>query len=182
MAARAVPCTEFGNPILEKKAKRVLASYLKTPAFEALIKDMTRTLRKEKGVGIAAPQIGVPLAISVIEVRPTPERPDAVLIPHLVMVNPRITSYHGKPVRKWEGCLSFMKAFGKVPRYPSVTVTYQTRTGEPVTETVHGLCAHIVQHEVDHLNGIRFIDRMEDAKSLVTAAEYRRIKAKKSAR
>lgn len=178
MPARVLLRTEFGNPILTHKAKRVSKSYLKSKECTELIRDMVRTMRATKGVGLAAPQVGVPLRISVIEVRPTPERPDVTPIPLRVVVNPRIVSYHGKQTSKWEGCLSFMKVFGKVPRYSKVTVEYLTLDGKMVTETVGGLVGHIFQHEIDHVDGIRFIDRLKDPSTLVTAAEYRRMRAR----
>lgn len=178
MAARVLPRTEFGNTILARASKRVSKTYLQSSECKELVRNMVRTMRATKGVGLAAPQVGVPLRISVIEVRPTPERPDAAAIPLRVVINPRIVAYHGKQTPKWEGCLSFMKVFGKVPRYTKVTVEYQTLERELVTETAGGLLGHIFQHEIDHLDGIRFIDRLKDPSTLVTAAEYRRMRAR----
>ena len=71
-----------------------------------------------------------------------------------------------------------MKVFGRVPRHSRVRVAYMTDTGEEVEESVSGLWAHIFQHEIDHLNGIRFIDRMPSASSLVTKEEYKKIKSR----
>ena len=181
MAARAriLPRTEFGNPILERRAARVSKAYLQSDECRALVRDMIRTMRATKGVGLAAPQIGVSKAIAVMEIRETPERSTDIAMGPLVIVNPRIVTTHGATRKKWEGCLSFNKAFAQVPRYEKVTVTYQGLDGTSITETASGLWAHIFQHEIDHLNGVRFIDRMTDARSFVTAAEYRARKKKR---
>ena len=178
MSTRVLPRTEFGNPILTRKAKRVTKAYLATDEFKDLVRGMLRTMRAAKGVGLAAPQVGVPLRIAVLEIRETPERRNVENQGPLTIVNPRVVSYIGKPVPKWEGCLSFMKVFGRVPRHSRVRVAYMTDTGEEVEESVSGLWAHIFQHEIDHLNGIRFIDRMPSASSLVTKEEYKKIKSR----
>lgn len=180
MAARVLRLTEFGDPILERKSRKVTRAFRESLEYKKLIADMSRTLRSAKGVGLAAPQVGIPLRLALIEVRPTPERSDAAIIPRMVVINPKITEYHGSPKPKWEGCLSFNKAFGRVPRYSSITVEYENEMGVRITKRASGLFAHIFQHEVDHLDGIRFIDRMESAASLVTASEYRKSKTKKA--
>lgn len=172
--AKLLTLTEFGNPILEHRAKRVPRSYLKTKECAQLIRDMIATMRKTRGVGLAAPQIGVPLQITVMEVRPTANRPELPTLPVRVVINPKILSYNGTLTKKWEGCLSFKLAFGQVPRYAGVLVEYMDEHGEMHTEKATGLLAHIFQHEVDHLQGIRYIDRMEDLSSLMTEGEYRK--------
>lgn len=178
MAARVLPRTEFGNPILTRPAKRVTATYAKSKECTELVRNMVKTMRQTNGVGLAAPQVGVSLRLAVIEVRKTPERPDVKPVALRIVMNPRIVKSHGVRTPKWEGCLSFMKVFGRVPRYSRVTVEYQTVEGEQVTETVRGLVAHIFQHEIDHLDGIRYIDRLEDPSSLMTSSEYRLMKAR----
>jgi peptide deformylase len=178
--ARILPRTEFGDPILTRKAKRVTKTYLGTTEFKELVRDMVRTMRATKGVGLAAPQVGVPLRIAVLEIRETPERKGEKKQGPLTIINPRIVSYIGKPALRWEGCLSFHKVFGRASRYPRVRVSYMDEQGIEVEETVSGLWGHIFQHEIDHLEGIRFIDRLEDASSLVTAAEYKRTKTRTS--
>jgi len=177
--ARVLPRTEFGDPILTRRAKRVTRAYLKSEAFRALVRDLVRTMRASGGVGLAAPQVGVPLQVAVMEVRETPTRRGVATRKLQVIVNPEITETFGKPVLKWEGCLSFSKTFGRVPRYPKVSVRYTDTDGNSVDETAGGLWGHIFQHEIDHLQGIRYIDRMEDARTLVTEAEYRKRFAKR---
>ena len=180
MAARVLRLTEFGDPILKRRSRKVTRAFRESLEYKKLIADMSRVLRSAKGVGLAAPQVGIPLRLALIEARPTPERPETAAISRMVVINPTISEYHGTPRLKWEGCLSFNKAFGKVPRYNSVTVEYEDEMGVRITKRASGLLAHIFQHEVDHLDGIRFIDRMESAESLVTATEYRKSKAKKA--
>lgn len=139
-------------------------------------------MRTVGGVGLAAPQVGVPLRVAVIEARPTQNRPEAEALPLLVVINPQILSYHGAERGKWEACLSFNQIFCKVPRYSGVTFEYEDLEGKRQTRRVSGLLAHIVQHEVDHLDGIRYTDRIEDTASFMTMGEYRKFQAKKRAR
>ena len=126
-----------------------------------IIKDMENTLKAAKnpeGVGLAAPQIGVSLRIFLI--RPNPRGPTTV------MVNPNITKYSqrvqsaDKKDGVYEGCLSIPQHYSPVKRSMSVTVTYQTPTMETKTTVYTGFPAHVVQHELDHLNGVLFIDRV----------------------
>lgn len=175
-----LPRTEFGNPILRKKAKTVRRAYLATDSFKALIRDMRQTMRRADGVGLAAPQIGVPLRIAIIEMRPTDTRPGIGRKGPLVIINPRILSYGARVQMDWEGCLSFRGARGKVPRALTIVVEYMNEQGEVIEEAAGGLWARIFQHEIDHLEGTVYVDRMTDMKTLMTLSEYRvRILGKK---
>ena len=169
---KVMPRTEFGNPILRAKAKKVPLSYLKTKAFKNLIKEMIYTMRRAHGVGLAAPQIGVSKAITVMEIRKTPTRPDAEKKGPIIVVNPKIVKYSRKKEPGWEGCLSFVGVRGSVPRSESVTVEYYNEKGEKIVEQATGLWARIFQHEIDHLNGTVYIDRVEDTKTIMTLNEF----------
>lgn len=175
-----LPRTEFGNPILRRKAKTVRRAYLATDSFKALIRDMRQTMRRADGVGLAAPQIGVPLRIAIMEMRPTDTRPGIGRKGPLVIINPRIVSYGTRTQADWEGCLSFKGVRGKVPRATTVVVEYLNEQGKLIEETAGGLWARIFQHEIDHLDGTVYVDRMPNMTTLMTLPEYRvRILGKK---
>lgn len=165
--------TELGNPILRKKAKRVPLAYLTTAEFTQLERDMVRTMRSVKGVGLAAPQIGVSLRIAVLEMYPSTSRPNIDSRGPLTIINPRVIEYGSRMVADYEGCLSFIPFRGRVSRSQTITVEYVSTEGELIRETVSGLWARIFQHEIDHLDGMVYLDRMSTMKDLMTLAEFR---------
>jgi peptide deformylase len=169
-----LPRTYFGNPILRMKAKRVASQKIGTPAFEHLIQAMFFTMRRVGGVGLAAPQIGKSIQLAVIEIEPTSLRPRIGAMGPTVIINPVIVSHSKKRVYDWEGCLSFTDARGLVPRYAEIVVTYLDRAGEKRKVRLKGFQARVFQHEIDHLNGAVYVDRMTDMKSLMTVAEFRK--------
>ena len=172
-AARVLPRIGLGNPLLRRTAKRVSRAYLLSSEFKTLERNMIRTMRSTGGVGLAAPQVGIPLQVAVLEIHPTPLRPTLGQKGPLTIVNPRIIEYGTRIVSSWEGCLSFTPLRGRVPRARSVTVEYLTTEGKLVEETVTGLWARIFQHEIDHLNGTLYMDRVTDTKSYMELGEYR---------
>jgi peptide deformylase len=175
---KILPRTEFGNPILRAKAKKVPLSFLQTTKFKTLAKNMIYTMRRSGGVGLAAPQVGESLQIAVMEIRTTPTRPNQKHQGPIVIVNPRITSFSKELEKGWEGCLSLKGVRGLVPRPKSITVQYYNVDGEMVVEKASGLWARIFQHEIDHLNGLGCIDKM-DTKTIMTIAEFKKRVLKK---
>ncbi len=171
--------TQYGNPILRSKARTVSLSFLKTKKFQNLRMNMIYTMRRTHGVGLAASQIGEPLSIAVIETRPTPTRPKLMKRGPITIINPRIISYSKNKKADWEGCLSFPNVRGSVSRPESIIVTYQDENGKKITEKATGLWARILQHEIDHLNGIVYLDRMENMKSIMTLQEFKKRVLKK---
>lgn len=171
--------TELGNPILRKKAKKVPLKFLKTKKFKDLVKQMIYTMRRAEGVGLAAPQVGLTMAIAVMEMRKTPTRPNIKPRGPIVIVNPKITKHSSKKVSDYEGCLSLRGARAKVPRSESVTVEYYNEDGEKVIEKALGFWARIFQHEIDHLNGVAYIDRVKDTKTMMTTSEFKKRVLKK---
>ncbi|MBC7581725.1 peptide deformylase [Aeromicrobium sp.] len=169
--------TQFGNPILRETARQLTAAEITSESIQELIIDMRHTLAQKKlGVGLAAPQVGKSLALTVIHVQPTESRPD-VLPFEAVLINPIITKYSGQQSDMWEGCISGGSSgtadlFAKTPRNNSIEVTYLDERGKKRHEKFKGLQAQIVQHEVDHLNGILFVDHVTDTRSYTTYAEY----------
>ena len=166
---------EFGNPILRKTARQLSVAEIRSAKIQNLIQDMRHTLMSKKmGVGLAAPQVGKGIALAVIAIRPTPHRPKVKPF-DLVIINPLIKSNSGqKP--KWEGCLSAGKEslFAKVPRASKITLQYIDKYGQEQKKQFSGLPAQVIQHEVDHLHGVLFVDRVQDTKTYITLAEYKK--------
>lgn len=157
---------KFGTPVLRQKGARVETI---TPTIKQLIGDMLETMYAYKGIGLAAHQVGVPIQLTVIDVRGVTDRPSALeingqpaevasLMP-LVLINPKITPV-GKEVSGPEGCLSFPEIFAEISRPDVVDVQARNAEGETIEFRCAGLLSRAVQHETDHLHGILFIDRM----------------------
>jgi peptide deformylase len=127
---------------------------------------MVETMRDAHGVGLAAPQLGEEVQIFIYRAAGPPE------IPLHVVINPMIASHGRELVYDWEGCLSIPDLRGLVPRHPSVRVQGLDRQGKPLDYVVSGFEARIVQHEFDHLNGVVFLDRMRDLRSLAFFDEW----------
>jgi peptide deformylase len=180
---------EFGNPILRQKAKKLIDKDVKSENIQKLIKQMQELLiSKKMGVGLAAPQVGESLALAVICVRPVKHRKEVEEF-DLTIINPEITKTYGRKLQQWEGCLSggLLKSglFARVPRYKKIELKYCDEKGRRQQKAFKGLAAHIIQHEVDHLNGTLFVDKVRDRTSFVTYNEYLKIvkavkKSKKS--
>lgn len=138
---------------------------------------MAYTLEKENyGVGIAAPQVGESVALSVIGIKPTPNRPE--LEPFsTTLINPEIIETIGDPEPKWEACISCGRGddllYAQVPRYETIRLRWMNETGETIEKVLGGFVAHVAQHETDHLNGVLFVDRVEDPTTYMMADEYR---------
>jgi len=143
-------------PILREKARTVKDF---GPELQTLIDDMVETMRAAPGVGLAAPQVGVPMRVIVVEFG---DEEDEEAPPKLyTIVNPEITRHSQETSMGAEGCLSIPGFMGDVDRYEAATVKGYTRHGQPMSIKAQGWLARIFQHEVDHLDGILFIDRAE---------------------
>jgi len=168
--------TRFGNPILHETARRLTSEEILSDATQALIATMRRMLQEKKsGVGLAAPQVGAAIALSVIGIKPTPNRPSLVPF-EAVIINPEVVETYGRRIQKWEGCLSSGSGkntlFGKVPRYESIKLRWLDEHAVAKEEVLDGFVAHVAQHETDHLNGILFTERVKDLRTLMLADEY----------
>jgi len=153
---------QTGEPVLRQGARPLTKAEILGPEIQTLIELMRQTMHDAPGVGLAAPQIGQPLQLAVIEDVATVEETERKPVPFHVIVNPRLT-VHGGPsdfVDFFEGCLSVDGFSGIVPRARDVTVEALDHRGEPVTIKASGWYARILQHEIDHLNGVLYIDRM----------------------
>jgi peptide deformylase len=166
---------EMGDPVLRQEARPVTPEELASPEVQRLIDDMIETMRAADGAGLAAPQVGVLLRIAVIEVRPeNPRYPYKPIIPLTVIVNPELTPLDTVTFATNEGCLSMPNLRGDLLRFENVGLHYLDREGNPHEETRRGLTAGTFQHEVDHLHGTLFVDRMVDMSSLSTWEEFER--------
>jgi peptide deformylase len=137
-----------------------------------LLVRMVDRLRELNGAGLAAPQIGASVKAIVVEVRKTDVFPDRPTSPLLQMVNPVIVEQSGMTETGWEGCFSVPGLMGLVPRAETITVEYLSADGTDVTERYSGYVARVIQHEIDHLNGVEFVDRMTSMESLTTVTNY----------
>ena len=140
-----------------------------------LIDSLIDTAIAHQGVGIAAPQVSQPYRLFIIASHPSDRYPHAPTMPPTAMINPRILSHGEEVVKDWEGCLSVPNTRGLVPRYREIEVEYTTRQGKIERAILTDFIARIFQHELDHLDGILFIDRVTDPNDLYTEAEYRQI-------
>jgi peptide deformylase len=168
--------TQFGNPILRQQARALTKSEITSPKIQELIADMQYTLKTKKyGVGLAAPQVGRDIALSIIGIKPTPTRPNETNL-DMVMINPKILESYGLITPMWEGCVSFGDSdnfpYAQVPRYPKIRLRWLDETGEEHIEDFEGLAAHVIQHEVDHLRGVLFVDRVVDTTTFITVQEF----------
>ncbi|MDQ3153718.1 MAG: peptide deformylase [Actinomycetota bacterium] len=137
-----------------------------------LLAGMVDRLRELNGAGLAAPQIGASVKVIVVEVRKTDVFPDRPTSPLLQMVNPVITAQFGTTGTGWEGCFSVPGLMGLVPRADTITVEYTSADGIDVREQYSGYVARVIQHEIDHLGGVEFVDRMTSMESLTTVTNY----------
>lgn len=164
--------TEWGDPILRREAKKIPLKNLNTASFKKLTEQMFLTLRKVKGVGLAAPQINKSIQFAVIEIKKSDKRSGGKGLGSTIVVNPKIIFYSKEKVDDWEGCLSFPNARGLVPRAKAIKVRYYDKTGKLQIRQLQGFQARVFQHEIDHLNGVVYIDRMKDMKTLMTLGEF----------
>lgn len=132
-----------------------------TPQLHALVRDMKDTMRTSEGVGLAAPQIGIGLRLVVFEVD-NADDPELEAVPFTVLINPEITPMGETMEEDWEGCLSLPDMNGLVPRYTSIRYTGKDQFGRLVERRASGFHARVVQHEVDHLDGILYPRRIAD--------------------
>ena len=162
MAIRTV--LRMGHPVLRQVATPV--DRFGTPELRELVRDMDDTMRALNGAGIAAPQIGVSLRVVIFEVTKNPRYPRAEAVPYTVLVNPVLKPVGDEQEDGWEGCLSVPGLRGLVPRYRSLHYRGFDLDGRPIDRTVSGFHARVVQHEVDHLDGILYPMRVPDLRNL----------------
>ena len=152
----------MGEPLLRSSAAPVTRF---DAELAALVADMDETMRAQSGAGIAAPQIGVSARVVIFELEDNPRYPHVAPVPYTVLVNPLVTALTAEQDEGWEGCLSVPGMRGLVPRFRRVRYRGFDLEGQPIDRTVDGFHARVVQHEVDHLDGILFPQRVRDLRN-----------------
>jgi len=158
------PVLKMGHPLLRQVALPVTA--FGTREMLELVRDMDDTMRALNGAGLAAPQIGVSLRVVIFEVTRNPRYPDAGEVPYTVLINPELTPLGDETEDGWEGCLSVPGLRGLVPRYRRLRYRGYDANGLPIDRSVEGFHARVVQHEVDHLDGILYPMRLRSLHDL----------------
>jgi peptide deformylase len=174
-----LPIVAYGDPVLRKKAKEIPSDY---PKLTELVENMFETMYKASGVGLAGPQVGLPLRIFVIDATPFSEDEDLSSKEQeqlkdfkKVFINAKIEEEVGEEWPFNEGCLSIPDIREDVNRKPQITITYQDEEFNSYTETYDGLAARIIQHEYDHIEGILFTDKLSSLKKRLLKSRLEKI-------
>src|SRR4051794_29614059 len=170
-----LPIATVGDPVLREPARELSSEELRSDEVQRLIDDMIETKRAAHGAGIAANQIGRALRVAVVEVEPgNPRYPYKPPVELAVIVNPEIEPVDDELFAVNEGCLSVPDLRGDVERHVNVRVRYLDRDGQPHEEVRRGLTAGTFQHELDHLDGVLFLDRVSDPSTFSTWEQFDR--------
>lgn len=161
----------MGHPVLRAPATPVADVF--APEIRRLLEDMRDTLADSGGVGLAAPQVHVPLRVILFSV-PASRSETGEALPLRAVINPVITPLSDEKVTGYEGCLSVPGLRGAVPRYTHIRLTGLTSEDVPIDEELHGFAARVVQHEADHLDGMLYPARMEDFRAFGYLEEVER--------
>jgi len=169
-----MPIVKIGRAVIRTPCVDVTEKARVRAEFRRFIDSMVKTMYKAEGVGLAANQVGVGIRAIVLESRADRRYPDSPAFPLQAYINPRIVKASRKKLLDWEGCLSIPGYRGLVPRHEEIVVEATTPDGEKVRRTVSGFEARVFQHEIDHINGFVYIDRMPDMKTLMHEDEMAR--------
>lgn len=169
-----LPIVKLGDPVLRQKARQVSPEELASPEMQGFIDDLIETMHAANGAGLAAPQVGRSVAIAAVHVEDNPRYPYKPKVPLTVFVNPTLTPLSEDAALLYEGCLSVPDLRGRVPRHMHVRVQALDRYGAPLDFEVKGLTAGTYQHEFDHLEGLLFVDRVQDPSTFSTWANFDR--------
>ena len=172
MAIRKI--ATIGHPVLREVARKVTLEELRSPAIQTFIDDLVETMHDANGAGLAANQVYEPIRICAIEIKNNPRYPYKPNYPLTILVNPELTKTTDETFLNYEGCLSVPNLRGEVRRAAGVRVKAWDRDGKELDFEIKGLTAGTFQHEVDHLDGKVFLDRVEDTKSLATWTDFER--------
>ena len=164
---------KLGNPVLRNKAKTI-DNYSEREIIR-LANDLITTAEAANGVGIAAPQVAKSCRLFIMASRPSIRYPHAPTMSPTAVINPIILRHGEEIVKDWEGCLSVPNVRGLVPRYREIEVEYTDINGHQVRQVLTDFIARIFQHELDHLDGILFIDRVETTADLYTEEDYQKM-------
>jgi peptide deformylase len=174
---RILEIAQLGAPVIRERAAEV--TDIHDPQLHALIDDLFATVADENGMGIAAPQVSVSKRIIILSPKPNGRYPYAPTLEPTAMINPEMTWGSSEMDKDWEGCLTVPGIRGLVPRHRAIRIRYQTRDGVVLETEYDGFLARVFQHEVDHLDGLVFLDRVESTQDLVTEHEWQKIIAQR---
>ncbi len=161
---------QLGSEVLRSHALAV--DDFSAEQFHRRIELLLALMMDKSGVGLAAPQLGFSLQLIIIASRPTARYPQAPLMEPVVMVNPVYTVLDRTLEKDWEGCLSVPGVRALVPRYRSINVEYQDINGDACKMDLQGFPARVFQHEYDHLQGLVYLDRVEDNRDIISESEF----------
>lgn len=161
---------QLGHPVLRQKAKEV--DNILADDCQHLIHQMMETVSKAGGVGIAAPQVHQSVRIFIMCSKPNARYPDAPLMQPTAIINPEIVAASSEMVSDWEGCLSVPSMRGMVPRHAHISVRYFDQQAKEHQKELSGFLARIFQHELDHLDGLTFIDRLTSSQDLISESHW----------
>ena len=154
---------KVGAPSLRERSAELTKTQIRSPMMRRLARDMTETLAEAKGIGLAAPQIGVQLRVVLFDVSPdNGYDPNGPGLPRTICINPQITVLEGPTAGYWEGCLSVPGKRGFVERPQHIRLDFLDLAAKPRSLEFDGFLATVCQHEVDHLDGVLYIDRVKD--------------------
>ncbi len=159
----------LGHPTLRKIAKPVDNI---TQPYQTLFDNLLDFVIERRGAGIAAPQVNISERFFIMSSKPNERYLNALEMEPIVIINPEIISHSDELIKDWEGCLSIPGIRSLVPRYSSVTVKFTSRLGALVETHYSGFIARVFQHEIDHLNGIVFLDRVENTHDIMMEQEW----------
>jgi peptide deformylase len=165
---------QIGHPVLRQRARELSREELLSPETQQFIDDLVETMRDASGAGLAAIQVYNPVRIVAVEVKDNPRYPYKPNIPLTILVNPVLEPLGEERFENYEGCLSVPNLRGVVERWAEVHVTGWNRDGSVFDQVIRGLSAGTFQHECDHLDGMIFVDRVRDPRTLTTWAEFDR--------
>jgi len=168
------PIKRVGNVILHSRARSLKLSALAEKPQQQLFKRLLKVMREYQGVGIAAPQIGVAARVIVMESQQNTRYPEGASFGLQIYINPSITWRSKQMTRLWEGCLSVPGYRGEVGRSESIILEARTPEGEKVKKRMHGFEARVAQHEIDHLNGLLYINKMKRPDEWLLLREFNR--------
>jgi len=168
-----LPIVQIGHPALRQRAREVPNEQFDTPELRRICADLVETMRAANGAGLAAPQVDIPMRIFAVEVGDNPRYPYKPRLGLRVLVNPVVRPVSEETYQSYEGCLSIPDLRGLLTRHTEVDVTYLDPDGSEHVERFGGPSAGTMQHELDHLDGVLFPDRVHDPTTFCTWAMFR---------
>lgn len=169
---KTLPIVKIGHPVLRQKCKTLDPKILEDKKFQEFMQRMVVTMHGEDGVGLAANQVAANIMAIVLECQGSARYPGKDDFSLELFINPKITKYSKEKVWDWEGCLSIPGYRGLVPRSEWVEFEAIDMEGKKIKKRISGFHARVIQHEVDHVNGFFYVDRMKNLKTLSHLEEF----------